>query len=104
MVKVARKRFTCVNPKCRKSFPDPIFIQNFSSEKPAFYYGCSYCLAETRVDQPSGCTHYFGYLSDRSKLDEIPEDCMTCEKTIECMLYELMKSDTAVKEIRKWYC
>ncbi len=47
--------------------------------------------------------HYLGYLSVRSKGEEIPEECMTCEKTIECMFFKLNKSDRAIKEIRKWY-
>ncbi len=47
--------------------------------------------------------HYLGYLSERSKGEEIPEECMACKKTIECMLFKLNKSDRAIKEIRKWY-
>lgn len=32
------------------------------------------------------CPHHFGYLSDRSRKETIPEECMTCEKIVECML------------------
>jgi len=32
------------------------------------------------------CPYHFGYLSQRSKKEEIPEECMTCEKIVQCML------------------
>ena len=32
------------------------------------------------------CPYYFGYLSQRSRKEEIPEECMTCEKIVQCML------------------
>jgi len=43
---------------------------------------------ETR-QQPSkvqGCTHHFGYLSNRSSKEKIPEECMVCENIVQCML------------------
>jgi hypothetical protein len=30
------------------------------------------------------CTHYLGYLHQRQKQQEIPEECLTCEKVIQC--------------------
>jgi len=33
-----------------------------------------------------GCSHHFGYLSERSKSEGIPEECMTCDKIVQCML------------------
>jgi hypothetical protein len=33
-----------------------------------------------------GCEHHFGYLSERSSKEKIPEECMTCEKIVQCML------------------
>jgi hypothetical protein len=32
----------------------------------------------------STCTHYFGYLNERQKSQEIPSECLTCEKVIQC--------------------
>jgi hypothetical protein len=32
----------------------------------------------------STCTHYFGYLHERQKSQEIPNECLTCEKVIQC--------------------
>lgn len=32
----------------------------------------------------STCPHYFGYLHQRQKQQEIPAECLTCKKVIEC--------------------
>lgn len=32
------------------------------------------------------CSYHFGYLSQRSRKEEISEECMTCEKIVQCML------------------
>jgi hypothetical protein len=32
------------------------------------------------------CSHHLGYLSERSKNEKIPEDCMVCENIVQCML------------------
>jgi hypothetical protein len=31
------------------------------------------------------CPYHFGYLSERSREKETPEECMTCEKLVQCM-------------------
>lgn len=35
------------------------------------------------------CPHHFGYLSQRSKNESIPEECMICEKIVQCMLKKI---------------
>ncbi len=40
---------------------------------------------EKSTEKPS-CKHSFGYLSQRSSKEKIPEECMTCEKIVQCML------------------
>jgi len=32
------------------------------------------------------CIHHLGYLSERSKKEKIPEECMVCENIVQCML------------------
>ena len=32
------------------------------------------------------CTHHFGYLSERSSKEKIPEECMACAEIVNCML------------------
>ena len=31
------------------------------------------------------CPYHFGYLSERSKGEDIPEKCMTCKRLVQCM-------------------
>jgi hypothetical protein len=92
--------FTC--PKCNRTFANPISVEDLSTGETVSYSGCPYCLTE--ITEISECAYHFGYLSERAKGKEIPEECMTCLKTVECMLWKLKKSNTAVKEIKKWYC
>jgi len=42
--------------------------------------------AEQLSLKESKCLYHFGYLSQRSRKEEIPEECMTCEKIVQCML------------------
>ncbi|MGB9683636.1 MAG: hypothetical protein C0193_00315 [Candidatus Bathyarchaeota archaeon] len=46
--------------------------------------------SEKVVQQPSteavGCKHHFGYLSERSKSEALPEECIVCPKIVQCML------------------
>jgi hypothetical protein len=35
------------------------------------------------------CAHYLGYLSQRSSKERIPEECITCPDTINCILKTL---------------
>jgi hypothetical protein len=39
--------------------------------------------SETKVE---GCTRHLGYLSQRSSKEKIPEECMMCDKIVQCML------------------
>ena len=32
------------------------------------------------------CQNYLGYLNQRSKEEAIPEECMVCERLIDCMV------------------
>jgi hypothetical protein len=35
---------------------------------------------------PKGCGHHFGYLAHRPKDASIPQECLTCQKIVDCML------------------
>lgn len=97
-----KQSLTCLNPKCNRTFNNPIFVENLSSEETISYSGCPYCL--TRITETrTSCMHHFGYLSKSSRGKDIPEECITCEKVVECMLFKPKKSDKALKEIKKWY-
>ena len=32
----------------------------------------------------SGCSHHFGYLRSLPSLESVPEECLTCQKMLEC--------------------
>jgi len=44
--------------------------------------------AETQqpLSETDHCSHHFGYMSQRSKGEEIPNECMTCTKLVKCIL------------------
>jgi hypothetical protein len=43
-------------------------------------------------DDSIGCHyHYFGYLSERQKGAQIPEECLSCKNILECMLRKMMR-------------
>jgi hypothetical protein len=58
--------------------------------------------AEVNQPSDSGCKHYFGYLGEREKGEEIPTECLECLKSLDCMLQKY-KSKESVAEIKKWY-
>lgn len=53
------------------------------------------------ANQPSDCRRFFGYLSERSKGVEIPEECVACPKSLDCMLREDKTSEVRTVEHRK---
>jgi hypothetical protein len=60
---------------------------------------------EEKENHPSDqvCKYYLGYLSQRDKGEGIPETCVECNKSLDCMLSEYYKSEKTVAEIKKWY-
>jgi hypothetical protein len=107
---------SCPNPKCEKKFENLILVHDYSKKPPDIYYGCPYCLmkldpiatqilkkeeisTEKTVDKkteiaspqpekeiPQGCPQYFGYLYVRPKDDIIPQECLVCQKILDCTL------------------
>ncbi|MBS7647214.1 MAG: hypothetical protein QXD34_02990 [Candidatus Bathyarchaeia archaeon] len=42
-------------------------------------------IQQTSLETPN-CKHHFGYLSERSSREWIPEECIICPKIVQCML------------------
>jgi len=40
--------------------------------------------AQPEKEKISGCPNYFGYLANRPKNAPIPQECLTCQKMLEC--------------------
>ena len=108
-----KQNYTCPNPSCGKTFEKPLRVENLILGSVKVYEGCPYCLTELKLEgnvekqstepeqkpkrkrvkaievqpsEPHGCAHYFGYLSERSAKDRLPEECMVCPKIVQCML------------------
>ena len=77
-----------ISPPESVEIPEPILLPEKSDPK------------RTENDQ---CKFYFGYLQRREKGARIPESCVECPKSVDCMLSNLYKSPAAVTEIKKWY-
>jgi hypothetical protein len=43
-------------------------------------------VPDESLSEVHGCAHHLGYLSQRSPKESIPEECMVCEKIVQCML------------------
>lgn len=84
--------YRCSNPNCGITF-----------DKPKLLPVCPRCKTEVDENKKAGCQNYFGYLGQRSDSEGIPEECVECEKSIECMLEKEQYSQNAVKEIKKWF-
>jgi len=39
------------------------------------------------------CSHYFGYLARQGKVTSFPEECLICQKVVDCLLHSLAKSN-----------
>jgi hypothetical protein len=106
----------CTNEKCGRYVPKPIIIHDLNlrtkyrgcpycfTELPEItvrrrnkpVHGIKITEEFTKKmaqdDTPHGpgqteeCARKFGYLSERPRDEDIPEQCMTCPKMIECML------------------
>jgi DNA-directed RNA polymerase subunit RPC12/RpoP len=99
--------------ECGQEFDKPIHATVSSGYIVEEYYACPRCLTkvgevegrnskEDRDDQSeekgvkiemektveeSTCDHYVGYLRKRPKSTPIPEECLTCNRMIECLAY-----------------
>jgi hypothetical protein len=88
--------YTCPNSACGKVFTKPIKALNLQRSPDQFYNACPYCLTEiteetkrTVAPPPEktlSCTHYLGYLCERSTNDSIPDECIVCKDLTTCML------------------
>ena len=101
--------FSC--DECGKKFKQPILATVSANGDVQKYYACPYCLAkideaktlkkeepmkastkayrkaEAKPEINVKCQHYFGYLKKRPKNTPIPDECLTCDKMIECLVH-----------------
>jgi hypothetical protein len=90
LLNIDEKKNHCL--KCKKIFNEPKLIQ---------YYACPHCLNKLE-EEKTGCQNWFGFLSQKDKNESIPQECVECEKVMDCMLNRQYDSGP-VSEIKKWY-
>jgi DNA-directed RNA polymerase subunit RPC12/RpoP len=98
---------------CHETFQRPLLAADSSGGRVHVYYACPRCLSKVDVkerrrseekaeshtshaiveknrkvvDERAGasCKHFLGYLRKRPKNTPIPDECLTCERMIECL-------------------
>jgi len=100
--------YTCPNNSCKKTFDKPLKTLNLQQDPAKSYAACPYCLTKieeletnkpvkTKIEHLSKkeskpkektntCQYFFGYLSQREKKADFPEECMICTQIVDCML------------------
>jgi hypothetical protein len=41
------------------------------------------------IEKPPACQYHLGYLSEREKNRQIPDECIICKDIVECMLRKM---------------
>ncbi len=105
---------TCSNKACNKVFEKPLRTINLQYDPKVLHDACPYCLQEipnpetinkeqqeddetpesdVEMEKPtqdqeksSDCKHHFGYLNEKERTKQIPDECITCPEIIDCMM------------------
>jgi hypothetical protein len=86
----SKKKHFCVS--CKKDFDEPKLVQV-----------CPHCQARLKEESVgSKCRYWFGYLNQKDKTEELPRECVECDRVMDCMLTQ-EHSSVARSEIKKWY-
>jgi DNA-directed RNA polymerase subunit RPC12/RpoP len=104
-------KFRC--DECKEKFHKPLLATVSSQSGVQKYYACPRCLTKVSVtreqkneklnekltmivrdskperenEKKITCDHSVGYLRIRPKNTPIPEECLTCDKMVDCMLH-----------------
>jgi DNA-directed RNA polymerase subunit RPC12/RpoP len=100
--------------RCGEEFRKPLLATVSSAYSAQRYFACPRCLTKMEIvketkteekrEEPTSirekakpkempkpddvkCNHFLGYLRRRPKDTAIPDDCLTCEKMIECLAF-----------------
>jgi len=63
---------------------------------------CSKVFKTPRLGIDFRCQYWFGYLAQKEYGKPIPNECIECEKVMDCLLEKEAYSTEAVNEIKKW--
>jgi len=90
--------------ECGGAFRKPILATVSSGGCVQKYYACPRCLTKVsemeerkseetikkvtaELEESVECKHFLGYLKKRPKNTPVPEECLTCDKMIKCLLH-----------------
>jgi hypothetical protein len=94
-------------PNCSKVFKTPRLGIDFSGSTKRLVRRCPYCnssidnFKDEQTTLPR-CQYWFGYLAQKEYGKPIPNECIECEKVMDCLLEKEAYSTEAVNEIKKW--
>ena len=97
--------------ECGEKFQKPILATVSSNVNIQKYFACPHCLTKVsnvkerkdeedkeplvstkkvkkvvaKLEEGAKCNHFLGYLKKRPKNTPIPEECLTCDKMIDCL-------------------
>jgi hypothetical protein len=96
--------YRCPNPECRRIFHKPAEVNDLSATLMRVYTACPECgedlgqyfVQETtpKTKDTSICEYYFGFLNNRDKQEAIPETCLVCHRSVDCMLHDNKLKDS----------
>ncbi len=114
--RVKRTSLTCSNPSCKKAFSSPLKTLNLQQDSGEPYAACPYCLTKIinvpieikhkskktnseqsfqeekpiqNIGRTPACNYHLGYLSEREKREQIPDECISCKNILDCMLKKM---------------
>jgi len=110
----SRENVACFKcSECGEEFRKPILATVSSNVTVDKYFACPRCLTKVssvksekdeeekeirpstkevkkalaKLEEGTTCNHFLGYLKKRQKNTPIPEECLTCNKMIECLTH-----------------
>ncbi|MBS7615794.1 hypothetical protein KEJ45_01165 [Candidatus Bathyarchaeota archaeon] len=107
LIKEKHDSLTC--DECGETFAKPVLATVSSGGSSKTYYACPRCLSKVgdvktakseekeeasvaitrrineNVSEKVKCEHFLGYLRKRPKNTPIPDECLTCDRMIECL-------------------
>ncbi len=83
--------------------PEPVQLPQQITTEPSQPQQITSTETEEKAEALPVSKSCFGYLSRREKGTVIPDTCIECTDSLNCMLSQYNKSGASVKEISKWY-
>jgi len=80
-----QKYYAC--PRCLSKISDVKHQEHEESKETSVSVGRMKKVTVAKPEEEAKCTHFLGYLKKRGKDTAFPDECLTCDKMIECLAY-----------------